>query len=107
MRYKVQCIYLGQVFFIECVARDYAEAKQFALIQNPKATVLSANPIMWIIMNNSYVKLNLNELKVLMSSLQLLNRKDEMLVENVEQISLPALYNKLVSTVEELNRSEW
>jgi hypothetical protein len=46
MRYKVQCIYLGQVFFIECVARDYAEAKQFALIQNPKATVLSANPIM-------------------------------------------------------------
>jgi hypothetical protein len=57
-------------------------------------------------MNNSYVKLNLNELKVLMSSLQLLNRKDEMLVENVEQISLPALYNKLVSTVEELNRSE-
>jgi len=46
MKYKVECIYLGTRFFIECVARDYAEAKRYALIQNPNATVLSANPIL-------------------------------------------------------------
>lgn len=56
-------------------------------------------------MTEDFVKLNVNELKVLLSSLQLLNRKDEKLVETVEQVSLPALYNKLSSTVEELERS--
>jgi|694.fasta_scaffold35013_9 hypothetical protein len=56
-------------------------------------------------MTEDFVRLNVNELKVLLSSLQLLNRKDEKLVETVEQVSLPSLYNKLVSTVEELERS--
>ena len=42
MRCEVECMYLGTRFFIECVARDYAEAKRYALIQNPNAIVLSA-----------------------------------------------------------------
>jgi hypothetical protein len=46
MRYKVECIYLGARFVVECVARSYDEAKRYALIQNPNATVLSANPIL-------------------------------------------------------------
>lgn len=45
MKYKVQCYYLGQVFYFECVARDYAEAKKLALIQNPNATVLSVTAV--------------------------------------------------------------
>jgi len=52
------------------------------------------------------VSLNVNELNVLMTSLQLLNRKDEKIAENLNQVSLPALYNKLVSTMEVLNRNE-
>lgn len=58
-------------------------------------------------MTEDFVRLNINELKVLMSSLQLLSRKDERLVETVDQVSLPSLYNKLVSTVEELERSKY
>lgn len=58
-------------------------------------------------MTEDFVRLNVNELKVLMSSLQLLSRKDERLVETVDQVSLPSLYNKLVSTVEELERSKY
>jgi hypothetical protein len=45
MKCKVQCIYLGQIFFFECIARDYAEAKKLALIQNPNATVLSVTGV--------------------------------------------------------------
>ena len=58
-------------------------------------------------MTEDFVRLNVNELKVLMSSLQLLSRKDERLVETVDQVSLPSLYNKLVSTVEELERNKY
>ena len=58
-------------------------------------------------MTEDFVRLNINELKVLMSSLQLLSRKDERLVETVDQVSLPSLYNKLVYTVEELERSKY
>jgi hypothetical protein len=58
-------------------------------------------------MTEDFVRLNVNELKVLMSSLQLLSRKDERLVETVDQVSLPSLYNKLASTVEELERSKY
>jgi hypothetical protein len=48
-------------------------------------------------MNENYVKLNTNEMNVLLTGLQLLNHNDEKNVEQLNEVSVSALYNKLYS----------
>lgn len=99
MRYRVECMYLGTKFFIECVAGSYDEAKRYALIQNPNATILNANRILWIMPIN----LNIYELDAIKSALQLLSKKEQKLMESSGKVSYAALYNKIVSYSEQLN----
>ena len=53
-------------------------------------------------MNEDFVRLSVNEIEVLMEALQLIDTKDEDLIHQRTDVSLPSLYNKLYSTVEKL-----
>jgi len=55
-------------------------------------------------MTHDYVKLNLDELDALKSALQLLSKKEQKIMEGNGKVSLSALYNKLQSTVEYIER---
>jgi hypothetical protein len=44
-----------------------------------------------------FISLSLNEIHSLMTALQFLSVKEQSLIEDTEQVKLPALYNKLVS----------
>jgi len=55
-------------------------------------------------MTHDYVKLNLDELDALKSALQLLSKKEQKIMEGNGKVSLAALYNKLQSTVEYIER---
>jgi hypothetical protein len=56
-------------------------------------------------MTEDFVKLNLNELEVLKGALQLLSRNEQKIMETDSKLSLNALYNKLQSTVEHIQRT--
>jgi nicotinate-nucleotide pyrophosphorylase len=56
-------------------------------------------------MTEDFVRLNLDELEALKGSLQLLSKKEQKLMESSGKVSLNALYNKLQSTVEHINRT--
>ena len=57
---------------------------------------------MMLDMNENFVRLSVNEIEVLMEALQLIDTKDEDLIHQKTDVSLPSLYNKLYSTVEKL-----
>ena len=57
---------------------------------------------MMLVMNEDFVRLSVNEMEVLMEALQLIDTKDEDLIHQRTDVSLPSLYNKLYSTVEKL-----
>ena len=57
---------------------------------------------MMLDMNENFVRLSVNEMEVLMEALQLIDTKDEDLIHQKTDVSLPSLYNKLYSTVEKL-----
>jgi len=56
-------------------------------------------------MTPNHVYLNLDELDALKSALQLLSKKEQKLMESGGKVSLSALYNKLQSTVEDIERT--
>ena len=56
-------------------------------------------------MTEDFVKLNLDELDALKSALQLLSKKEQKLMESGGKVSLSGLYNKLHSTVEQIQRT--
>jgi len=53
-------------------------------------------------MTENFVRLTIDEIEVLMEALQLIDTKNEDLIYNSTGISLPSLYNKLYSSVEDL-----
>jgi hypothetical protein len=53
-------------------------------------------------MTEDFVRLSLDELEALKSSLQLLSKKEQKLMESSGKVSLSGLYNKLQSTIEGL-----
>lgn len=56
-------------------------------------------------MTEDFVRLNLDELDALKSALQLLSKKEQKIMETNGKVSLSSLYNKLQSTVEEIQRT--
>jgi hypothetical protein len=52
------------------------------------------------------VRLSVNEMEVLMDALQLLDTRSEDLIHQQTGVSLPSLYNKLYSSVEEIKASQ-
>jgi hypothetical protein len=56
-------------------------------------------------MTEDFVRLNLDELDALKSALQLLSKKEQKLMESGGKVSLSALYNKLQSTIEDIQRT--
>jgi len=57
-------------------------------------------------MTENYVRLTIDEMEVLMDSLQLIDTGNEYITHNRTGISLPSLYNKLYSSVEEIKASQ-
>lgn len=55
-------------------------------------------------MKEDFVRLNVNELEALKSALQLLSKKEQKLVESSGEVSLSALYNKLQSAIDDIQR---
>jgi nicotinate-nucleotide pyrophosphorylase len=55
-------------------------------------------------MTEDFVRLNLDELDALKSALQLLSKKEQKLMESSGKVSLNRLYNKLQSTVDDIQR---
>jgi len=53
-----------------------------------------------------FVRLTIDEMEVLMDSLQLIDTRSEDIIHNRTGISLPSLYNKLYSSVEEIKASQ-
>ena len=53
-----------------------------------------------------FVRLTIDEMEVLMDSLQLIDTGSEDIIHNRTGISLPSLYNKLYSSVEEIKASQ-
>jgi len=53
-----------------------------------------------------FVRLTIDEMEVLMDSLQLIDTRSEDIIYNRTGISLPSLYNKLYSSVEEIKASQ-
>jgi hypothetical protein len=49
-----------------------------------------------------YIRLSIDEMEALKTSLQLLSKKEQKLMESSSQVSLNRLYNKLQSTIEGL-----
>jgi predicted DNA-binding protein (UPF0251 family) len=56
-------------------------------------------------MTEDFVRLNLDELDALKSALQFLSTTQQRNIEKTSNVSLSALYNKLQSTVEEIERT--
>lgn len=56
-------------------------------------------------MTEDFVRLNLDELEALKTALQLMSRKEQKIMESSGKVSLNALYNKLHSTVEHIQRT--
>lgn len=56
-------------------------------------------------MTGDFVRLNLDELDALKSALQLLSKKEQKFMESSGKVSLSALYNKLQSTIEQIERT--
>jgi len=40
MKCRVTCMVAGNVFYVECLARNYDEAKMVALAQHPNARII-------------------------------------------------------------------
>ena len=57
-------------------------------------------------MTEDFVRLTIDEMEVLMDSLQLIDTRSEDIIHNRTGISLPSLYNKLYSSVEEIKLSQ-
>lgn len=57
-------------------------------------------------MTEDFVRLNLDELDALKSALQFLSKKEQKLMESSGKVSLNVLYNKLQSTIEQVNRTQ-
>ena len=53
-------------------------------------------------MTENFVRLTIDEMEVLMEALQLIDTGNEDIIYNRTGISLPSLYNKLYSSVEEI-----
>jgi len=53
-------------------------------------------------MTENFVRLTIDEMEVLMQSLQLIDTEDEDLIDKFTGVSLPALYNKLYSSIEQI-----
>jgi hypothetical protein len=53
-------------------------------------------------MTEDFVRLTIDEMEVLMQSLQLIDTEDEDLIDKFTGVSLPALYNKLYSSIEQI-----
>jgi len=53
-----------------------------------------------------FVRLTIDEIEVLMDALQLIDTGNEDIIHNRTGISLPSLYNKLYSSVEEIKLSQ-
>ena len=51
------------------------------------------------------IQLNLNEVEALMSALQIVDVRNEKLMQRSQNVSLPALYNKLVSVANHIYES--
>jgi hypothetical protein len=45
MKHRVECYVLGKVFYVECYARDYQDAKRVAKSQYPNAQILKVNVV--------------------------------------------------------------
>lgn len=56
-------------------------------------------------MTEDFVRLNLDELDALKSALQFLSTTQQRNIERTTNVSLNTLYNKLQSTVEEIQRT--
>ncbi len=56
-------------------------------------------------MTEDYIRLSIDEMEALKTSLQLLSKKEQKLMESSSQVSLNRLYNKLQSTIEGLTGS--
>jgi nicotinate-nucleotide pyrophosphorylase len=56
-------------------------------------------------MTEDFVRLNLDELEALKSSLQLLSKKEQKLMESSGKVSMNSLYNKLQSAVDDIKRT--
>lgn len=57
-------------------------------------------------MTEDFVRLTIDEIEVLMDALQLIDTGNEDNIHNRTGISLPSLYNKLYSSVEEIKLSQ-
>jgi hypothetical protein len=57
-------------------------------------------------MTENFVRLTIDEMEVLMEALQLIDTGNEDIIHNRTGISLPSLYNKLYSSVEEIKVSQ-
>ena len=53
-------------------------------------------------MTEDFVRLTIGEMEVLMEALQLIDTGNEDIIHNITGISLPSLYNKLYSYVEQI-----
>ena len=53
-------------------------------------------------MSADFVRLSVDEIEVLMEALQLIDTGNEDIIHNITGISLPSLYNKLYSYVEQI-----
>lgn len=53
-------------------------------------------------MTEDFVRLNKDEIDVLLDSLQLIDIRQEQLIQDRTKVSIPALYNKLYSASEDL-----
>jgi hypothetical protein len=45
MKHQVKCYVAGKVFFVECYATNYDQAKKVALAQYPNATIMSVTAV--------------------------------------------------------------
>jgi len=45
MKHRVQCYVQGNVFYVECYARDYQDAKRVAKAQYPNAQILNVTAV--------------------------------------------------------------
>lgn len=57
-------------------------------------------------MTENFVRLTIDEMEVLMEALQLIDTGNDDIIHNRTGISLPFLYNKLYSSVEEIKLSQ-
>jgi len=45
MKCRVTCMVVGKVFYVECLARNYEDAKKVALAQHPNALIIGVTAI--------------------------------------------------------------